>query len=115
MVVFAGLEPGLSGGEELVTPQGEACGQDAELAAECVEGLAAEDAQDDPGLASAGPSSLVLSAGDYPVGLRPPCGSTSRLRCLLVMGAFRRDSQMGVSGNRAPDLGRTGPERTTRH
>ena len=104
MVVFAGLEPGLSGGKELVTPLGEACGRDAELAAECIEGLAPKDAEDDLGLATAGPSSLVLSAGRSCGRAAPSLRIDQPVAVLLGHGRHcRRDSQMGVSGNRAPD------------
>jgi hypothetical protein len=56
VVGLAGLEPGLHACEGLVTPFGEIAGGDAELAAEGVERLAAEDAEDDLGLAAAGPA-----------------------------------------------------------
>jgi len=55
------LEAGLHGGDGLVTPLGEPCGGDAELAAERVERLSAEEPQDELGLAAAGPASLVLA------------------------------------------------------
>ncbi|MEY4534577.1 MAG: hypothetical protein RLZZ246_895 [Planctomycetota bacterium] len=59
MIGLAGLEPGLHGGEGLVTPLGERAGRDSELAAEGIEGLATKDAEDDLRLASARPAALV--------------------------------------------------------
>jgi hypothetical protein len=59
VVGLARLAPGLHAGERLVTPLGELAGGDAELAAEGVGRLAAEDAEDDLGLAAAGPTSAV--------------------------------------------------------
>jgi hypothetical protein len=44
------LESGLHGGEGLVPPLGESGRGDLELPAECVEGLALEESQDDLGL-----------------------------------------------------------------
>ena len=60
-VGLARLDPGLHAGERLVTPLGELAGRDADLAAEGVERLSAEEPQDDLGLAAAGPSALVLA------------------------------------------------------
>ena len=59
VVGLARLEPGLHAGVRLVTPLGELARRDAELAAERVERLATEDAEDDLGLAAAGPASAV--------------------------------------------------------
>ncbi len=59
VVGLAGLEPGLHACEGLVTPLGELAGSDAKLPAEGIERLAAEDAEDDLGLAAAGPAAAV--------------------------------------------------------
>jgi len=53
VVWLPGLEPCLHGGEGLVTPLGEPAGSDAELPAEGIERLPAEDPQDDLRLAPA--------------------------------------------------------------
>jgi hypothetical protein len=97
----------LHGGDGLVTPLGEPARRDAELAAEGVEGLAAQDAQDHLGLASAGPASPVLAAGRSCGRAAPSLRIDQPDAVLLRRGRHcPHVSQMGVSGNRAPTHGR---------
>ena len=102
VVGLARLEPGLHAGERLVTPLGELVGGDAERAAERVERLAAEEPQDDLGLAAAGPASLVLAVA-FVGSARAPRSLRRRRRLVswLLHGDVHcaLESQMGVSGN----------------
>ncbi len=98
-----GLEPGLHAGERLVTPLGELAGSDAELSAERVEGLAAEEAQHDLGLAADGPASLSQrSPSSAPPALRAhfaaeglSCRGFFMVSC-IVPSRLRRVSQETV-------------------
>lgn len=108
VVRLQGLQSGLHAREHLVTPPGELAGRDAELAAEGVEGLAAEEAQDDLGLAAAGPAAAVggMVLADAVFGCaRPPRALRRRRRLAswLLHGVVHRalESQTVVSRNRA--------------
>jgi hypothetical protein len=103
VVGLPGPEPGLHGRDGLVTPIGEPAWRDAELPAEGVEGLAAQDAQDDLGLTSAGPASPVLAAGRS-CGRASPSLRIDRPDAVLLRHGRHcpHVSQMGVSGDRAP-------------
>ena len=89
-------------GERLVTPLGELAGRDAELAAERVERLSAEEPQDDLGLAAAGPTALVLAVA-FVGSARAPRSLRRRRRLVswLLHGVVHcaLESQTGVSGN----------------
>jgi hypothetical protein len=80
---------------------GELAGSDAELATEVVERLAAGDAEDDLGLAAAGPSALVGSLA-FVGSARGPRSLRRRRRLVswLLHGVVHcaLESQMGVSG-----------------
>jgi hypothetical protein len=108
VVGLARLEPGLHAGERLVTPLGELARRDAELAAERVERLPAEDAEDDLGLAAAGPTAAVggmVLAVAFVGSARAPRSLRRRRRLVswLLHGVVHcaLESQTGVSRNRA--------------
>jgi hypothetical protein len=105
VVRLARLEAGLHGGERLVPPLRESGGGDLEFSAEGVEGLALEESQDDLGLTPRGPSALVEArparrSGRPTASLRVGPGTAAW--CVVHGRHCGRDSQSGVSRNRAP-------------
>ena len=107
LVRIAHLDSTLSTGKKIIAPLGELRWRDGELSTERIEGLPAQDSQDDIPLATARPAPLIDADGTRhssraSLSLRYGCGCSKKTRFFHVRH-YLQISQIGVSTNRAPD------------
>ena len=107
LIRIAHLDSTLSASKKIIAPLGELRWRDGELSTERIEGLPAQDSQNDIPLATARPASLNDADGTRRSGRASPslrCGCViQRKTRFLHVRHYLQISQIGVSTNRAPD------------